>query len=59
MVGETPNALDNSLILLVLVVLNKSSIWMVKRVLEEFYSMLNEDADLLFSENKGRGNKKS
>tara|TARA_Y100001936_G_C16064889_1_gene666547 strand:- start:1209 stop:2243 length:1035 start_codon:yes stop_codon:yes gene_type:complete len=34
--------------------INKSPIWMVKRVLEEFYSMLNEDADLLFSENKGR-----
>ena len=32
----------------------KSPIWMVKRVLEEFYSNLNEDADLLFSENKGR-----
>ena len=32
----------------------KSPIWMVKRVLEEFYSHLNEDADLLFSENKGR-----
>ena len=35
-------------------ILNKSPIWMVKRVLEEFYSALNEDADLLFSENKGR-----
>lgn len=34
--------------------INKSPIWMVKRVLEEFYSMLNEDAELLFSENKGR-----
>ncbi|MCO4752989.1 MAG: flagellar motor switch protein FliG [Bacteriovoracaceae bacterium] len=34
--------------------INKSPIWMVKRVLEEFYSMLNEDSDLLFSENKGR-----
>lgn len=34
--------------------INKSPIWMVKRVLEEFYSMLNEDNDLLFSENKGR-----
>lgn len=33
---------------------NKSPIWMVKRVLEEFYSMINEDFDLLFSENKGR-----
>jgi len=35
-------------------ILSKSPIWMVKRVLEEFYSALNEDADLLFSENKGR-----
>lgn len=34
--------------------INKSPIWMVKRVLEEFYAMLNEDSDLLFSENKGR-----
>ncbi len=34
--------------------IRKSPIWMVKRVLEEFYSMLNEDQDLLFSENKGR-----
>jgi flagellar motor switch protein FliG len=34
--------------------LSKSPIWMVKRVLEEFYSAINEDADLLFSENKGR-----
>ena len=34
--------------------LSKSPIWMVKRVLEEFYSSINEDADLLFSENKGR-----
>jgi flagellar motor switch protein FliG len=33
---------------------NKSPIWMVKRVLEEFYSYLNEDQELLFSENKGR-----
>lgn len=32
----------------------KAPIWMVKRVLEDFYSMLNEDADLLFSENRGR-----
>ncbi|MBT4790044.1 MAG: flagellar motor switch protein FliG [Halobacteriovoraceae bacterium] len=35
-------------------ILSKSPIWMVKRVLEEFYSALNEDSDLLFSENKGR-----
>ncbi len=34
--------------------ISKSPIWMVKRVLEEFYSYLNEDADLLFSENRGR-----
>jgi flagellar motor switch protein FliG len=34
--------------------ITKSPIWMVKRVLEEFYSSLNEDASLLFSENKGR-----
>ena len=32
----------------------KAPIWMVKRVLEEFYSALNEDLDLLFSENRGR-----
>lgn len=34
--------------------ISKSPIWMVKRVLEEFYSAINEDAELLFSENKGR-----
>jgi len=34
--------------------ITKSPIWMVKRVLEEFYSAINEDNDLLFSENKGR-----
>ncbi|MFP5386520.1 MAG: flagellar motor switch protein FliG [Bacteriovoracia bacterium] len=34
--------------------LTKSPIWMVKKVLEEFYSAINEDAELLFSENKGR-----
>lgn len=33
---------------------SKSPIWMVKRVLEEFYSSINEDAELLFAENKGR-----
>ena len=32
----------------------KAPIWMIKRVLEEFYSQLNEDADLLFSDNRGR-----
>jgi flagellar motor switch protein FliG len=34
--------------------ITKSPIWMVKKVLEEFYSSINEDNDLLFSENKGR-----
>lgn len=34
--------------------ITKSPIWMVKRVLEEFYSALNEDAELLYSDNKGR-----
>lgn len=34
--------------------LSKSPIWMVKRVLEDFYSAINEDSELLFSENKGR-----
>jgi len=34
--------------------LSKSPIWMVKKVLEEFYSAINEDSELLFSENKGR-----
>ncbi len=33
---------------------SKAPIWVVKKVLEEFYSALNEDADLLFSSNKGR-----
>lgn len=32
----------------------KAPIWMVKRVLEEFYSSINEDNELLFSENKGK-----
>ena len=35
-------------------ILTKSPIWMVKRVLEEFYESLNEENDLLFSENKGK-----
>lgn len=35
-------------------ILSKSPIWMVRKVLEEFYSSINEDAELLFSENKGR-----
>ena len=34
--------------------ITKSPIWMVKKVLEEFYSAINEDSDLLFSENRGR-----
>ncbi len=34
--------------------ISRSPIWMVKRVLEEFYSQINEDADLLFSDNRGR-----
>ena len=34
--------------------ISKSPIWMVKKVLEEFYSSINEDSELLFSENKGR-----
>ncbi len=32
----------------------KASIWMIKKVLEEFYSQLNEENDLLFAENRGR-----
>ena len=32
----------------------KSPIWLVKKVLEEFYSALNEDSDLLFADNRGR-----
>ncbi|OFZ39169.1 MAG: flagellar motor switch protein FliG [Bdellovibrionales bacterium RIFOXYD12_FULL_39_22] len=32
----------------------KAPIWMVKKVLEEFYSALNEDASLLFADNRGR-----
>ncbi len=33
---------------------SKTPIWMVKRILEDFFSSLNEDQDLLFSENKGK-----
>lgn len=33
---------------------SKAPIWMIKKVLEEFYSELNEENDLLFSENRGR-----
>lgn len=32
----------------------KAPIWIVKRILEEFYSALNEDSSFLFSENKGK-----
>lgn len=34
--------------------IKKAPIWMIKKVLEEFYSSLNEDQSLLFSDNKGR-----
>ena len=34
--------------------IKKAPIWMIKKVLEEFYSELNEENDLLFSENSGR-----
>lgn len=34
--------------------INKAPIWMIKRVLEDFYKELNEENDLLFSENRGR-----
>lgn len=33
---------------------SKAPIWLLKRVLEEFYSALNEDSNILFSENRGR-----
>jgi len=33
---------------------SKSPIYIVKRCLEEFYSALNEDSDLLFSNNRGK-----
>lgn len=32
----------------------RAPIWMVKRVLEDFYKQLNEESDLLFAENRGR-----
>lgn len=34
--------------------IKKAPIWMIKKVLEEFYSELNEENDLLFAENSGR-----
>lgn len=33
---------------------SKAPIWMVKKVLEEFYRSLNEEDSLLFSDNKGK-----
>ncbi len=33
---------------------SKSPIWMVKKVLEEFYGLINEENSLLFSDNKGK-----
>ena len=32
----------------------RAPIWMVKRVLEDFYQQLNEENDLLFAQNRGR-----
>ncbi|TNF00997.1 MAG: flagellar motor switch protein FliG [Deltaproteobacteria bacterium] len=32
----------------------KAPIWLIKKVLEEFYATLNEENDLLFSDNRGR-----
>ena len=32
----------------------KSPIWVVKRILEEFFSMINEEESLIFSKNKGK-----
>lgn len=32
----------------------RAPIWMVKRVLDDFYKQLNEENDLLFAENRGR-----
>ena len=34
--------------------MRRSPIWLVKKVLEEFYYMLNEETHLLFSENRSR-----
>ncbi|MFW5887318.1 MAG: flagellar motor switch protein FliG [Bacteriovoracia bacterium] len=34
--------------------MSKAPIWMVKRVLQEFYASLNEDESLLFADNRGR-----
>ena len=32
----------------------KAPIWMTKKILGEFYSLLNEDADFVFSDNRGK-----
>lgn len=32
----------------------KAPIWMVKRILEDFYAQINEENDILFSDNRGR-----
>ncbi len=32
----------------------RAPIWLIKRVLEDFYKQLNEENDLLFAENRGR-----
>jgi flagellar motor switch protein FliG len=61
--GATPakqifkNLKDNDVKRLVNTMSNvsKAPIWMVKRVLEEFYTSLNEEESLLFSDNKGKG----
>lgn len=34
--------------------IRKAPIWMIKRILEDFYNQLNEEKTFLFSENKGR-----
>ncbi|MDH4467610.1 MAG: flagellar motor switch protein FliG [Bacteriovoracaceae bacterium] len=34
--------------------INKIPIWQVKRVLEDFYQQINEENEILFSDNKGR-----
>jgi flagellar motor switch protein FliG len=33
---------------------SKAPIWLIKRVLEEFYGKLNEDNELLFADNRGK-----
>lgn len=33
---------------------SKAPIWLIKKVLEDFYEQLNEENDLLFSDNRGR-----